>query len=79
MMSALLYFSAYMLKLLHTEFLGLVTYILNPSNLLVMGLVTFVPNLFSSKHINMGSSFKDLDATSPTVKTDRKLDKQFEL
>ena len=27
----------------------------------------------------MGSSFEDLDATSPTVKTDHKSDKRFEL
>ena len=33
----------------------------------------------SSKHINMGSSFEDLVATSPTVKTDPKTDKRFGL
>ena len=48
-------------------------------NLHVMGLVTFGSKKISSKHINMGSSFEDLDAKSPTVKTDRKSDKRFEL
>ena len=33
----------------------------------------------SSKHINMGSSFEDLVAISPTVKTDPKSDKRFDL
>ena len=32
-----------------------------------------------SKHINMGASFKDLDASSLTVKTDFESDKRFEL
>ena len=33
----------------------------------------------SSEHIDMGSIFEDLVATSPTVKTDHKSDKRFEL
>ena len=32
-----------------------------------------------SKHIDMGSSFEDLVATSPTVKTNFKSDKRFGL
>ena len=32
-----------------------------------------------SEHINMGSSFEDLDAISPTVKTDTKSDEWSEL
>ena len=31
----------------------------------------------SSKHINMGSSFEDLDETSTAMKTDRDLDSRF--
>ena len=44
-----------------------------------MGLVSFGSDFFSSKHINMGSSFEDLIATSPTMKTDPKSNIRFEL
>ena len=37
------------------------------------------PKKKSSKHINMGSSFEDLVAISPTVKTDPKSNKRFDL
>ena len=33
----------------------------------------------SSKHIDMGSSFEDLVATSPTVKTDLESDERIKL
>ena len=33
----------------------------------------------TSEHINMGSSFEELDATSLTEKTDFQLDRRFEL
>ena len=37
----------------------------------------FFVNFFLSKPINMGSSFKDLDAKNPTMKTVRDLDTRF--
>ena len=49
----------------------MVTYVLVVGN--------FWVKKISSKHINMGSSFEDLDATSLTVKTDHKSDERFEL
>ena len=80
MMSAVLFFSAWMLNSFHTDFfLGLVTYVLKAGNLHVMWLVTFVSEKKLSKHINMGSSLENLDAKSLTVKTDYKSNKQFEL
>ena len=57
----------------------MVTYILQSGNSRVIRLVTFGSKKISSEHINMGSSFEDLDATSLTVKTDYKSDKRFEL
>ena len=39
----------------------------------------WIKKIISSEHINMGSCFEDLDATSPTVKTDHKSDEGFEL
>ena len=59
--------------------LGMVTYLLQPGNSRVSRLVTFGSKQISSKHINIGSSFEDLDVTSPTVKTDHKSHKQSEL
>ena len=44
-----------------------------------MGMVTFGYEKNSSEHSDMGSSFEDLNAMRPTVKTDRKSDKRFEL
>ena len=44
-----------------------------------MGWVTFGSEKKFSEHINMGSSFEDLVATRPTVKTDYKSDEQFDL
>ena len=65
-----------MLNSLHTDFFfGLVTYyVLKAGNLHAMWLVTFVFEKNLSKHIDMGSSFEDLDAMSLTVKTDHKSD-----
>ena len=59
--------------------LGVVTYVLKYGNLLDMGLVIFGSEKYSSEYINMGSSFENFDATSPTMKTDHKSHKQFEL
>ena len=38
----------------------------------------WVKKNISPEHINMVSSFEDLDATSVTMKTDHKSDKRFE-
>jgi hypothetical protein len=43
------------------------------------GWVTFVLEKKAPEHINMGSSFEDLVATSPTVKIDFQSDKRFGL
>jgi hypothetical protein len=45
----------------------------------VLEVDNFLAGKKSTKHINMGSSFEDLVATSPTVKTDFLSDKWFEL
>jgi hypothetical protein len=45
----------------------------------VLEVDNFLAGKKSTKHINMGSSFEDLVATSPTVKTDFLSDKRFEL
>ena len=44
-----------------------------------MGVVTSGQKKKLSEHIDMGSSFEHLVATSPTVKTDSKSDKRFGL
>ena len=65
------------MKLPSIVYCRVVTYVLQTGNLRVKSLITFRSKKISSEHIDMGSSFEDLDTTSLTVKADHKSDKRF--